>query len=716
MLRLRTLALAAAVAGAAAALAAVPAHAATPAGTIISNTATATYADNSGRAYATQSNEIDVTVQAVASLVVTPKEAAVNPALDAYSSGSPVTRRFTITNTSNITDAYTIQSATTSAGSITSISFVVPPAGPPIPVTVGSTVSPSVAPGATMFVDVTVSTSAIPLGTSWFISLKAQTTTVPTANGLQSDTGQRWALAVQGPRLATIRKLVNGQPSVQANPGSSVAFTVAFTNSGALPAANVVMTDVVPVGLHPDVNSVTINGVPAGAAATLVGQTLTVTIPSVAAGQSITIAFNAVVDVAAAPGTTYVNTAQVRADTIPPVMSSPASVFVGIANEVFDGFGGGAAPIGGAVMTLTQTIGTPLTLTGAGVAPNLANANPFTTAGNGLYAFGFGPGQFGTAAADAHYTLTVVAPTYLNRRISVTLHADPSGTLYSVTLAALDGQQLAAPGGFAHVAGPVTLSNVFNVLGNIPMFTAHPLSVDKSVGRSTASAGDRLVFTVTFSNASLMPLVNGTLVDTLPVGLAYGPGTARVDGVAVEPQINGRTLTWSFPSLPAGASHTIVYGAVVLAQAQVNTTVVNVATLTAYPPAQPTSPISASAEASVGIVGGSFTFNYPITGRVFVDHWGTGRFAPGDSGVAGVRLYIEDGEYAVTDRYGRYSFPSVRPGQHVIHLDTTSLPAGVKPFLDPFDFENPHSTRRLVHGILDTGLLQDINFALEGPR
>ena len=695
-------------------LAARPALAATPAGTVISNTVTATYADRTGTVYTTESNTIQVTVQGVSALVVTPKEAIVNPAVDAYAVGTPVTRRFIISNTSNLADAYTIQAASTTAGSITSISFVVPPNGPPIPVTIGTTVSPTVQPGATMYVDVTVNTTGVALGTSWFISIKAQTTVTGTATGLVSDTGQRWAIAVAGPTLSAINKLVNNEPSVQASANSSVTFSISTKNTGALPATNVVVTDVVPTGLHPDVNSVTINGLPAGPQATLVGQTLTVTVPTLAPGATLTIAFVATIDAAAQTGTTYVNNAQLKADTISPATSPPASVFIGTANKVYDAYGGASVPVGGAQITLTKPPSlSPFVLSGTGVAPNASNINPFITASDGLYAFGFGAGQFGTAGADAHYVMTVVAPSYLNRRIDVVLHADPTGTLYTATLTSLDGLQLASAGGFALVPGPVVLNNIFNVLGNVPMFSAHPLSITKTVDRSTATAGDRLIFTVTFSNTSLATLTNASVVDTLPVGLAYGPGSARVDGVALEPQVNGRTLTWTFPSLPPSSSHTIVYAAVVLPQAQVDSTLINTALLSAFSQAQPTTPLRASAQASVAILGGAFSFNYPITGRVFVDRTGSGRFEGDDVGVQGVRLYLEDGEYSVTDNYGRYSFPSVRPGQHVIRLDATSLPAGVKLFANPLDFESPHSAVRLVHGLLDTGLLQDVNFALE---
>jgi len=721
VLRFLILVLAAASAGWVA-LAAQPALAATPAGTLISNTASATYTDSGGKNYATDSNTVVATVQAVSSLMVTPKEAAVNPPLDGYAVGSPVTRRFTITNTSNVTDAYTIQAATTTKGVITSINFVVPPAGPPIPVTVGSTVSPNVVPGGTMFVDVTVNTTGLPVGTSWSINITARTTVTGTANGLQSDSGQRWAIAVPGPNFSGVKKLVAGQPSVQAAPSSTVNFTISFTNSGGLPASNAVMTDPVPAGLHPILSSVLINGVPAGGQATLVGQTLTVTIPSVAAGQTIVIAFSATVDPTTPLGTTYVNTAQVSATGVGPFSSSPASVFVGTGDIVYDGLAGPTHPIGGAIMTIVKGA-TPLVLTGIGVPPNSANANPYTTDATGTYSFGFGPGQFGTTSAaalsaalasDAFYTLTVTAPGYLNRQISVELHSDPTGTLYTATLKALDGQQLAAPGGFTLVPGPVVLSNVFNLLGNIPMFAPHPIQITKTVDQQSVVTGNRVIFSITFSNATQTTLNNATLIDTLPPGIAYGPGTALVDGVHQEPVVNGRTLSWSFGALAPGASHTVVYGALVLPEAVVNSTLTNVATLTAS--AAGTN-LSASAQASVYVLsGGAFSYTIPITGRVFFDSTGVGTFQPGDKGVSGVRLYLEDGEYVVTDADGRYNFPAARPGMHVIRLDTTTLPSGVHPFPDPLNIESPKSMTRLVHGILDTGLLQDINFAVEPPK
>ena len=43
-------------------------------------------------------------------------------------------------------------------------------------------------------------------------------------------------------------------------------------------------------------------------------------------------------------------------------------------------------------------------------------------------------------------------------------------------------------------------------------------------------------------------------------------------------------------------------------------------------------------------------------------------------GVAGVRVYLEDGRYSVTDDEGKYHFEDVAPGSHVVQMDTVTIP------------------------------------------
>ncbi len=91
---------------------------------------------------------------------------------------------------------------------------------------------------------------------------------------------------------------------------------------------------------------------------------------------------------------------------------------------------------------------------------------------------------------------------------------------------------------------------------------------------------------------------------------------------------------------------------------------------------------------------------------------GTGRFEDGDTGVAGVTVYLDDGESVVTDQYGRYNFPCVRPGMHALRLDERTLPAGMHPF-DDRNIDSEKSIRRLVHRTFDATIIEDINFAIQ---
>ena len=45
-----------------------------------------------------------------------------------------------------------------------------------------------------------------------------------------------------------------------------------------------------------------------------------------------------------------------------------------------------------------------------------------------------------------------------------------------------------------------------------------------------------------------------------------------------------------------------------------------------------------------------------------------------DAGVAGVRVYLEDGRYGVTDENGRFHFEGLEPGTHTVQLDKLTLP------------------------------------------
>jgi hypothetical protein len=52
---------------------------------------------------------------------------------------------------------------------------------------------------------------------------------------------------------------------------------------------------------------------------------------------------------------------------------------------------------------------------------------------------------------------------------------------------------------------------------------------------------------------------------------------------------------------------------------------------------------------------------------------------------------------------------------HVLRLDPSTLPPRATPYRDQsLAWDDQRSLRRLIHGVFDGGVIEDINFALEG--
>jgi uncharacterized repeat protein (TIGR01451 family) len=504
-----------------------------------------------------------------------------------------------------------------------------------------------------------------------------------------------------------IEKLVDSVRSTAAAPASSVTYTIGFENTGNVDATGVVFSDTFPAGIAPILASVTVNGSGTGFTAALSGRTLTVTIGVLPPATPETVAIRATVSPAVTTGQTFVNTGSLSANGIAAIQTTPASVFNGSANIVYNA--STRAPIAGATIALVDpATGKPIALERA-AASGSSTADPQTTAANGSFSFALGPAQFGPPGGSETYRLTVAAHGFSNRSIQAVFAADPTGLLYSVTLTALDGQPLAIEGGFTTVTRSTKISDVLNIIGNVPMFAAGTLEVQKQADRTAASIGDRVVYTITLDATQAFGATR--IVDQLPAGLAYAARSGTLDGAALEPRSSGSTQVWQLPSLALG-THTLRYAAILGPGANQNGRLANVVDVTATNPGGGT--VHGSAQATVQTIAGPFSDRLTILGRVVVGS-ADGGWTSVSRGVAGVRVTMEDGTTVVTDAQGRFSFQEVRPAAHVLRLDTSSLPDGVAAY-DTHDYNDPRSTVRLVHTIMDTRLIQDVIFVVEEQR
>lgn len=207
------------------------------------------------------------------------------------------------------------------------------------------------------------------------------------------------------------------------------------------------------------------------------------------------------------------------------------------------------------------------------------------------------------------------------------------------------------------------------------------LFVQKTASQTMASVGDMLQFNVTVENTDTQLAAGDVrLVDTLPQGFRYVPHSARVSSsvttpgatrqTALEPTISadGQQLTFALGDLAQSGQVHITYVTAVSAATPLGTAT-NVAQGFASGGAQ-----SNVANAQVQIRNQLMQNVNTLVGRVIIGCGSDEAHPP--KGLAGVHILMEDGSYTVTDAHGRYHFPDVLNGTHVVQLDTDSLPAG----------------------------------------
>lgn len=201
----------------------------------------------------------------------------------------------------------------------------------------------------------------------------------------------------------------------------------------------------------------------------------------------------------------------------------------------------------------------------------------------------------------------------------------------------------------------------------------------KTVSESTAATGDFLQYRLTLSNRSVSPTISTTVVDVLPRGMRYQQGSLHLDGHKIaDPVIaaDGRTLTINIGALAGSATANISYVVAVSADARPGDAV-NTANASGPTGILNGTLVSNRAQVAVRIREPLMSGRFTIIGRVFENDCSSS-FSD-LKGLANVRLMLEDGTYVVTDKDGQYHIEGVKPGTHVVQMDTTSLPAGAEP-------------------------------------
>lgn len=80
----------------------------------------------------------------------------------------------------------------------------------------------------------------------------------------------------------------------------------------------------------------------------------------------------------------------------------------------------------------------------------------------------------------------------------------------------------------------------------------------------------------------------------------------------------------------------------------------------------------------VEIIADTFAQKGMIFGIVYLDKDNSGTFNSGDLGVPGIKIYLENGDYAITDEDGKYSIYGENAITHVAKMDISTAPKGAK--------------------------------------
>jgi uncharacterized repeat protein (TIGR01451 family) len=242
-----------------------------------------------------------------------------------------------------------------------------------------------------------------------------------------------------------------------------------------------------------------------------------------------------------------------------------------------------------------------------------------------------------------------------------------AGTNYHVHLM-LDGSQ--NPGS----------SQIFN--NHIPLDPqlAGTIAISKTTPLLNVTRGQLVPYVITVNNIAGQLLSDVGIVDRLPAGFSYVPGSALLDGVPTEPTVTDRTLSWNGLVIAGTQVHTVklllaVGGGVTEGEFVNRAQAVNSVTSNA---------MSGEATATVRIVPDPTFDCTDVSGKVFNDANRNGRQDGGEIGLPGVRVVTTGGLGATTDQSGRYHITCAltpnesRGSNFALKLDDRTLPSGFR--------------------------------------
>ena len=226
---------------------------------------------------------------------------------------------------------------------------------------------------------------------------------------------------------------------------------------------------------------------------------------------------------------------------------------------------------------------------------------------------------------------------------------------------------------------------VENISSMLTIINERPsLQVIKKGDVKAAELGDYVNYSITIKNDGASTAYNVQLQDALPRGFAYINGSLRLDSAnidklqALEFKNSGQYQMLGLGNMAAGASKKVSYR-VLIGSSALGGDGINRATAHARDE-RDQAVVSREAQWAVDVSRGVMNTKGIIIGKVYhdINRDGIQQKEDGELGVAGVRIYMENGNFIVTDPEGKYNFYGISAQTHVLKVDRTTLPAATE--------------------------------------
>ncbi|WP_298971874.1 hypothetical protein [uncultured Psychrobacter sp.] len=225
------------------------------------------------------------------------------------------------------------------------------------------------------------------------------------------------------------------------------------------------------------------------------------------------------------------------------------------------------------------------------------------------------------------------------------------------------------------------LSSTLDIVDDNPT-----LVVTKESEVKSAELGDYVSYTINVTNSGNTTAYDVELKDALPRGFDMVSNSVRIDknntdnGVDInQPQTTefsaeGKYQVLNLGNLDANETKEITYRVLVGASA-LGGDGINRAIAVANNE-QGQSVVSREAQWQIEVERGVMNTDGIIIGKVYhdINRDGIQQKEDGELGVAGVRIYMENGNFIVTDPEGKYNFYGVSAKTHVLKVDRTTIP------------------------------------------